>query len=216
MFKRIKVRSVGVSLLGSAVLAFGLYNIHSISGVTEGGVLGLTLLLDHWLGLSPAITGFVLNGLCYVLGIKALGKEFIIYSLMSGLGFSLFYGIFEQFPPLMPQLAQMPLAAALAGALFVGVGVGLCVRVGGAPTGDDALAMSLSKFIGVKLQTVYLISDLLVLGLSLSYIPWRRLIWSLLTVILSGQIIGLVQRIPVPQFFCNRKDDPHETENSGN
>ena len=42
-------------VLGSAILAFGLYNVHSISGVTEGGVLGLTLLLEHWFGISPSI-----------------------------------------------------------------------------------------------------------------------------------------------------------------
>ena len=32
-------------LLGSGILAFGLYNVHSISNITEGGALGLTLNL---------------------------------------------------------------------------------------------------------------------------------------------------------------------------
>ena len=31
-------------LLGSAILAFGLFNVHSQSRITEGGVLGTTLL----------------------------------------------------------------------------------------------------------------------------------------------------------------------------
>ena len=35
----------------------------------------------------------------------------------------------------------------------------------------------------------------LVLGLSLTYIPVRRIGYSLLTVVLSGQLIGLIQRI---------------------
>lgn len=43
------------------------------------------------------------------------------------------------------QLADRPLLAAILGALFVGIGVGLCVRAGGAPGGDDALAMSIHK-----------------------------------------------------------------------
>ena len=34
-----------LALAGSAILAFGLYNVHSFSNVTEGGVLGMTLLL---------------------------------------------------------------------------------------------------------------------------------------------------------------------------
>ena len=37
-----------------------------------------------------------------------------------------------------------------------------------------------------------LAGDLVVLGLSLSYIPLRRIVWSLLTVIISGQVVSLV------------------------
>lgn len=78
------------------------------------------------------------------------------------------------------------------------MGAGLCVRVGGATSGDDALAMSLSHLTKLPIQWIYLTSDLLVLGLSLSYIPLKRIGYSLLTVILSGQIIGWIQNIRVP------------------
>lgn len=188
-----------LTLLGSFILAFGLYNVHSISGVTEGGVLGATLLLEHWTGISPAVTGGIMNILCYVLGWKLLGKEFILYSVLATAGFSGTYKICEQFPHLWPGLADMPLAAALIGALFVGVGAGLCVRIGGAPSGDDALAMSISHATGWKIQWVYLMTDLIVLVLSLSYIPVRRIGYSLFTVLLSGQLIGVIQNVGRPK-----------------
>lgn len=194
-----KVSSVLLLLVSSAVLAFGLYNIHALSGVTEGGILGLTLFLDHWFGISPAVSGFFLNLLCYLLGWKLLGKRFIVYSVIATAGFSVSYGIFEQFDPLFPQIAEMPLLAAVAGALFVGVTIGICVRVGGAPTGDDALAMSLSSVLPVDIQWIYMASDLIVLFLSLSYIPFSRILYSLLTVTLSGQIIGIMQKIRLPK-----------------
>lgn len=191
--KNITLKNCVITLLGSFILAFGLYHVHSISGVTEGGVLGATLLLEHWTGISPALTGGIMNVLCYVLGWKLLGKEFIAYSALATVGFSGMYKICEQFPHLWPGLADMPLVAALVGALFVGVGAGLCVRVGGAPSGDDALAMSISHAAGWKIQWVYLLSDLIVLVMSLSYIPVRRIGYSLFTVLLSGQLIGFVQ-----------------------
>lgn len=180
--------------MGSAILAFGLYNVHALSGVTEGGVLGMTLFLHHWLGISPAWSGLVMNAACYLLGWKLLGKSFIAYSIVAGGGFSLFYAVFEQFDPLWPGLAQMPIAAALLGAVFVGVGVGLAVRAGGAPGGDDALAMSVCALTGWDIQWAYLISDLTVLALSATYIDLPRLGCSLVTVVLSGQIVGWVQR----------------------
>ena len=199
-FKRITLKNCVVTLLGSFILAFGLYNVHSISGVTEGGVLGATLLLEYWCGISPAVTGGIMNILCYVLGWKLLGKEFIAYSALAAAGFSGTYKICEQFPHLWPGLAEMPLLAALVGALFVGAGAGLCVRVGGAPSGDDALAMSVSRATGWKIQWVYLLSDLIVLLMSLSYIPLQRIGYSLFTVLLSGQLIGWIQR-----FHNNRE-----------
>lgn len=194
----LKLKPVNCLILffASAFQAFGIYNIHAVADVTEGGIFGLTLLLEHWLSLSPAISSFVLNAACFLLGWRTLGRTFIGYSVIAAIGYSLGYGLCEQFPPLWPELAHMPLSAALLGALFIGIGAGLCVRAGGATCGDDALAMSIHHLTGLGVEKLYLISDSLVLVLSLSYIPLRRIAWSLLTVILSGQIIGIIQKIP--------------------
>lgn len=187
-------KGVIFNLIGSAILAFGMYNIHSISKITEGGALGLVLLLSHFFGISPSVSNTAITLICYFIGFRTFGKAFVVYSAFSVGGFSAFYALFSAFPPVYPQIASMPLAAALAGAVFVGVGVGLCVRYGGAPTGDDALAMTLEKKTGIPIQWVYLASDLTILLASLSYIPPKRIAFSLVTVILSGQIIGFVTR----------------------
>lgn len=194
MLRYFTPKKVLLALLGSAILAFGLYNIHSFSSVTEGGQLGLTLLLQHWFSISPALSGFVINVICYVVGWKTLGKPFIAYSAVCTVGYCLTYWICEQFPPLWPQIGSYPLLACLAGALFVGVGTGLCVRVGGAPSGDDALAMSISRLAKIKIEYVYLISDFTVLALSLTYIPLRRIAYSVVTVMLSSFLVGFIQR----------------------
>lgn len=199
MLPKLKLSNCLMAFFSSAFQAFGIYHVHNLADVTEGGVLGLTLLLEYWFHISPAITGALLNGACYLLGWRLLGKAFIGYSLCAAAGFSLGYGLFEQFPPLWPALTGMPLAAAILGALFIGIGAGLCIRAGGATTGDDALAMSLSHVTKVPIQRLYLISDLAVLLLSLTYIPPNKILYSLLTVVLSGQIIGLLQKIPQKQ-----------------
>ena len=195
MLPKLRISNCFVLLVGSVIQAIGIYNIHSLADVTEGGVLGLTLLLQHWFEISPAISSLVLNLVCYAIGWRTLGKEFIGYSLVSICIYSLCYGILEQFPPLWPDIAQFPLLAALLGALFIGIGAGLCVRAGGATAGDDALAMSFSHLFRWPIERIYLVSDLTVLLLSLSYIPLRRIAYSLLTVVLSGQIIGLIQKV---------------------
>ena len=194
---KLKLSNCIIIVLASLFQAFGIYNIHSLSSVTEGGVLGATLLIQHWFHISPALSALVLNIACYALGWKTLGKSFLAYSAISILTYSAGYAFFEQFPPLFPEIAAYPLLAALVGALFIGIGAGLCVKCGGATAGDDALAMSLSHILKWPIERIYLFSDLLILLLSLSYIPFRRIVYSLLTVVLSGQIIGIIQKINI-------------------
>lgn len=194
MFRYLKWKPALLALLGSAILAFGLYHIHAFSGVTEGGQLGLCLLLQYWFSISPAITAAVVNILCYFIGFRVLGPRFITYSAVSAAGFSGVYWLCQQFPPLWPELVQFPLLAAVLGALFVGIGCGLCVRVGGAACGDDGLVMSISQKLHIKIEYVYVFFDFTVLALSLTYIPLSRILYSLITVMLSSKIIGIVQR----------------------
>ena len=93
MIPKLKPINCAVAFLSSAFQAFGIYNIHALSGVTEGGVFGLTLLLSHWFVISPAASSFVLNLACYALGWKTLGKEFIGYSIVAACGYSAGYAI---------------------------------------------------------------------------------------------------------------------------
>ena len=193
--KKIKLYKILMCMLGSLILAFGIYNVHEVASVTEGGILGATLLFNNWFSISPALSGIVMNTICYLVGTKYFGKEFVIYSIVSGVSFSLFYMIVEKFPSLWPSLANMPLLASILGAVFVGIGAGLSVRAGAASGGDDALAMVISHRFKIDIKWPYLVSDLTILLLSLTYIPFNKIIYSIFTVVLSGQIISFIQKI---------------------
>ena len=137
----------------------------------------MMLLIDRWLGLPPAVITPVLDITCYVLAFRYLGGQFF----------------WEMFPPMLPDLSAYPLAAAVLGGIFVGVGVGLIVRQGGSSGGDDALALTISHVTHWRLSRAYLFTDLVVLVLSLSYIPLQRIFFSLITVTLSSFLIDRVQ-----------------------
>ncbi len=188
-----KISHYATLFLGAAILSFGLFNIHSRCRITEGGVLGAVLLINHWTGISPSITNPILDVSCYLLGWKMLGNSFLKNALFASMSFSVCYGFWEKTGYLFWDLSGQPLAAALAGALFVGIGVGIVVRKGGACGGDDALALVISKLTGWRISKAYLITDLTILLLSLSYIPFSKIIYSLLTVTLSSNILERVQ-----------------------
>lgn len=188
------VRRILCILLGTAICSFGIYNIHRQTGVTEGGVLGMIVLLNYWFDISPSILSVSLDLLCYALAFRRLGVRFLIISGVSSLSLSMFFRIWESFPPMLPNFYDRPLIAALLGALFIGVGVGVVIRNGGSCSGDDALALFISNVTGWRISRAYLITDFTVLALSLTYIPFNRIFYSLITVTLSSYIIDLIQR----------------------
>ena len=114
-------KSAAMMVLGSSILA----------GVTEGGVLGLTLLLEHLFTISPALSALILNVLCYALGWRTLGRGFLLNSAVACLCYSAVYALLEPFAPMFPLLISSQLVASLVGSLFVGFGAGICVRYGG-------------------------------------------------------------------------------------
>lgn len=189
----ITVRKVLIIMLGAMISSFGIYNIHQRTGITEGGILGLMLLIEHWLKFSPAYITPVLDVACYALAFKFLGFDFIKISVISTLCVSGFFKIWEQFPPMLPDLTTHPLIAAVLGSLFVGIGVGLIIRQGGSAGGDDALALTISNVLHWRISRSYLFTDLVVLLLSLTYIPVSRIAFSLITVTISSYLIDWVQ-----------------------
>lgn len=81
----------GCLLLGAAILSFGMFNIHSQSRITEGGVLGMTLFLHHWTGISPGIYSFLLDMTCYLIGFKLLGKDFLKNAVFASACYALLF-----------------------------------------------------------------------------------------------------------------------------
>lgn len=186
-------KRIGLLILGAMICSFGIHNIHQRTNITEGGVIGLMLLIEHWLKISPAYITPVLDIACYLLAFKYLGGTFIKLSILSTSFISLFYKLWECFPPMLPDLSAYPLLAAILGGLFVGVGVGIIVRQGGSSGGDDALALTISDIFHWKLSRSYLFTDVVVLLLSLTYIPFTRIFFSLITVTISSNVIDWIK-----------------------
>ena len=92
-----------------------------------------------------------------------------------------FFRLWELFPPVLPSLADYPLLAALAGGCFIGTGCGLVVRRELPAPGTTPWPGHLQGY-GCRISRAYLLTDVSVLVLSLSYIPAGRIVYSLITV----------------------------------
>lgn len=196
------VRRVLLILLGAGIFTFGVHNIHEVTGITEGGIIGLVLFCDHWLHIPPSVVTPVLDGISYLIALKVLGGGFLGWSLVATVSVSGFYRLWESLPYMLPDLSGNPLLAAVLGALFVGVGTGIVIRQGSSAGGDDALALTISRVSGWRVGRCYLFTDLTVLALSLTYIPFAKIAYSLVTVTISSAVIDVIKDLSVDRVLC--------------
>lgn len=209
LIKNDTLKSALCIVLGACILSFGTYNFNYQNSVTEGGILGLLLLVKNLLNISPSITSVVLDFSLFFLGARFYGKKFLLFSFLSTTTFSLSYRFFESIGPIVPSLTNHMLFASILAGLFVGVGVGIIVRAGGASGGDDVIALLVSKFTPLKVHQVYLLTDITVLFLSLAYLSFYQIFWSLIAVTISGKVISLIYYQKEPEEPC--KDNVDES-----
>ena len=190
MYDRRCLKTWSLITIGSAIMAFGVYNFYYINNITEGGILGLLLLFKNLFDINPSITSAVLDIGLLLLGCKFFGKRFFKYSIIASVMFAVLYDVFADMGPMMPQMGVLP--AAILGGLSVGIGCGMVVKAGCASGGDDALALMLSEKTPLKIGTVYFLMDAIVLILSLSYLSATDIMYSFVAITISGRVIDMI------------------------
>ncbi len=182
-------RQLLTMMFGSFLLAFTYYHINFQNGLSEGGFVGLSLLGKYLFDLPPALSMIALDVPIFILALFLKGRKFILNTLFASLAFSAFYELCEQFSPLTMDLsANLPLAALLSG-LLTGFGAGLVLRTGGATGGDDILSMMISQWSGIKIGTVFIMMDAVVLMISLLYLPLKETMFTVMAVLIAGKMI---------------------------
>lgn len=179
-------------ILGSCILAFGSFNFNYQNNVTEGGVLGLLLLIKNIFDISPSITALIIDLSLFALGTKFFGKQFLGLSIFASLSFSTWYKVWESVGFIVPNLTNNMLLASIFAGMGVGIGIGIIVRAGAAAGGDDVIALVGEKLTPFKVNHVYMITDFIVLILSLSYLSFKQIFFSLIAVTISGKIISIM------------------------
>ena len=192
--KKETLKSILLIIIGATILSFGSYNFNYQNSVTEGGVLGLLLLMQNVFNISPSITSVVIDFSLFAIGSKFFGKKFLLYSILSTITFSATYKVWEYIGFLIPSFTNNMLIASVLSGIGVGIGVGLVVKGGGASGGDDVIALLGNKLLKLKVNHVYLITDLIVLLMSLIYLDIKQIFFSIIAVTISGKIISILYK----------------------
>lgn len=179
----------GLIILGTLLFAVGINFFAIPNKLSEGGVIGLTIVAFYYFNWSPGILNLILNAILMVIGYKLLDKRTIIYTIFGIFFSSLFLYLTEN--ELKP-LTSDPLLAAIFSGVLVGGGIGLVFLSGGTTGGSAIIARLFQKFWGWKLGTAMLIVDIVVIALSAFIIGPENTMYTLIAVYVGARVVDFI------------------------
>ncbi|GAA0360413.1 YitT family protein [Bacillus horti] len=186
----LRIKNIIMILLGSAIFAFGLNYFNIANQLVEGGFTGITLLLKYVFDFNPAITNLVLNIPLFFIGLKVLGKNSFIYTIIGTLAVSLFLWIFQG---MGLYLGDDLLLAALYAGVTAGIGLGIVFRFGGTTGGVDIIARLCFKYFGWSIGRTMFAFDVAVIAISLIYLEHKLAMYTIIAVFVGARVIDFVQ-----------------------
>ena len=190
-------KTVAPILLGTAIYAFGLLYFIVPNQLMEGGVTGITILLNYAFQIPIFLTTLILNLPLFLLGWKVLGARQIAYTGVGIGALSFFLWLFERMISsgwIEPFTTKNDfILASLYAGVTLGLGLGIVFRFGGTTGGVDIIARILGRNFGWSMGQVILSIDIVIIGASLLYIPREKILYTLVAVFISSRVIDFIQ-----------------------
>ncbi len=151
-------------LLGTLLTAAGTSLFFTPAKIVCGGVSGVSTILFHCAGIPIGVSYWLVNIALLLLGIRILGKEFIMKTVVgSGL-----MSLFMELLAFVPISTDNGVLAALFGGLAYGVGLGLTFVAGGSTGGTDILGRILQRiFPSMEIGKLLMLIDGVIIACSL-------------------------------------------------
>lgn len=175
--------TIGALIFATSVQVFALPN-----NLGEGGVTGITIILNQLYGIATSTTNMFFNAILLVIGYKFLDKKTVFYTLYSIGIISVFLHFLEPYP----FHAEEVIIGAIAAGVFMGVGIGLIMRGNGTTAGSAILAKLANKYLGWNVSYAMLFFDLIVVIPSALVIGFENMMFTFVSLAVSTKLLDFI------------------------
>lgn len=191
--KETKLQLLGraIVIIIGAVIAAGSIELFLLpNSIIDGGIIGISLILNNLTNINFGILVFIINLPFLYFGYKFIGKKFLFASLLGIVTLSLGETYLHHLHP--PAFTTSPLLATVFGGVFLGAGVGLVIRFGGALDGTEILGILLSKKIPFTIGEFVMIFNVFVFGWAGYVLGAEQAMYSIITYFIAAKTIDVV------------------------
>ncbi len=183
-----------IVLIGSFFYIMGAKLFIDSAGLYSGGILGIAQLLSNFIPFLDDIeftyVYLILNIPIFILSFSALGKRFSVLSLISVITSVILSATVKVNVP--AEIGNDPFISAVFGGLLIGIGVGMCLKVGASTGGMDVIAQYISKKIAIPFIKInFTINGGIVLIAGFAA-DWRIALYTIINMFVSMTVIGMI------------------------
>ncbi len=185
---RTYIKDTVLIIAGIFSVAMGLKGFLLSSHFIDGGVTGVSMLLNKLTGWSLSVLLPLFNLPFLVMGYYQIGRDFAIKSALGIAGLSLCLAVVP-FPDVTPDL----LLTALFGGAFIGAGIGLAMRGGAVLDGTEAAALLLSRRSAMlRVGDIILVINVFIFGLAAFFLGIEIALYSMITYFTASKAIDFL------------------------
>ncbi|MCM3162031.1 YitT family protein [Metabacillus litoralis] len=174
--------------IGAVLMAVGLEIFLVPNKVIDGGIVGISIILSHLLGMKLGLFIFLLNIPFFFIGYKQIGKTFALSTVF---GISVLSVATALLHP-VPAFTEDVLLATVFGGIILGIGVGIVLRYGGSLDGTEILAVLFNKKLPFSVGEIIMFFNIFILGSAGFVFGWNRAMYSLIAYFIAFKTIDIV------------------------
>ena len=174
--------------IGAVMSAVALELILIPNSMIDGGMNGISIILNSLFGGSLGIIIFIVNLPFLILGYKQLGKKFVFKAGYGMILFSILLEVFHNYTPIIDDT----LLATVYGGILLGVGCGLIIKEGGCLDGTEIVAILINRKKSLSVGQVVFCFNIVIYGAAIFVFGAERALYSLLTYFVSYKVIDMV------------------------
>lgn len=174
---------------GAVIAAFALEEFLVPNKIFDGGVTGISMILEHYIPLKLGVLVAIINVPFLIFGWRKLGHRFIMSALYSLALFAVMTAVFEP----LANVTRDVFLASIFGGIFLGVGVGLVLRAGGCLDGTEIAAIFLNKKFSLSVGQIILIFNVIIYIVAGILFGLDRGMYSLIMYFITSKVIDVVE-----------------------
>ncbi|HBL79460.1 MAG TPA: hypothetical protein DDZ79_05770, partial [Aequorivita sp.] len=174
-------------LLGVVSAAFGLRGFLMPNSFIDGGVTGISLMVNELAGISFPLLLICFNLPFLALAYFSVGRRFAIKSVLGILLLAIAVALIPY-----PVMTDDKILVASFGGLFLGLGIGLAIRGGAIIDGTEILAIYISRKTSLTVGNVIMIFNVVIFMTAAYFLSTEIALYAILTYFAASKTVDFV------------------------